>query len=71
MADTREMKVTQQELYDAKIDLAYRDFCADLLVPLNKCRRATFYMPWNCSHERHEYEKCQHHEYLLREKLKK
>ena len=66
MSDDREMKVDQQTLHDAKIDLAYRDFCADLLVPLNQCRRATFYMPWKCGHERHTYEKCQHHEYLRR-----
>ena len=50
------------EMKAAKIDLAYRDFCADLLIPLNKCRRHTFNMPWKCEHERHAYEICQHHE---------
>ena len=53
MGDNRDMKATQEEMKAAKIDLAYRDFCADLLIPLNKCRRHTFYMPWKCEHERH------------------
>ena len=30
------MQATQKELVDAKIDLAYRDFCAHLLIPLNE-----------------------------------
>ena len=66
-----EMKATQQELRDAKIDLAYRDHCAHLLIPLNDCRRKTFFMPYKCQHERHEYEKCQYYEYVRRENLLK
>ena len=58
------MKVTAKELQNARIDLAYRDHCSHLLIPLNKCRRQTFYMPYECSHERHEYEKCQYFEYV-------
>jgi NADH dehydrogenase (ubiquinone) 1 beta subcomplex subunit 7 len=60
--EDRTMKVTQKELQNARIDLAYRDHCSHLLIPLNKCRRQTFYMPYECSHERHEYEKCQYFE---------
>ena len=33
-----------------------------------RCRRKTFYMPWECGHLRHEYEKCQHIEWLKRHK---
>jgi NADH-ubiquinone oxidoreductase B18 subunit (NDUFB7) len=33
---------------NAKLDIGYRDFCAHLLIPLNECRRAAFYMPWSC-----------------------
>jgi NADH dehydrogenase (ubiquinone) 1 beta subcomplex subunit 7 len=100
------MKVTQQELNDARIPLAYRDFCAHLLIPLNKCRavrsclaacvllckravlaitslltlrvaspprlspphphpvQRTFWMPWKCEHERHDYETCEYKEYV-------
>lgn len=40
MADPeRQMKVTAQEMEEARIPLAYRDFCAHLLIPLNKCRQ--------------------------------
>jgi len=33
---------------DAKLPLAYRDSCANLLIPLNRCRFETYYMPWKC-----------------------
>mmetsp|Transcript_18079 Transcript_18079/g.29318 ORF Transcript_18079/g.29318 Transcript_18079/m.29318 type:complete len:81 (-) Transcript_18079:2209-2451(-) len=65
-SDEREMIATQKEMEDAKIDLAFRDHCAHMLIPLNKCRRATYYMPWQCNHERHAYEKCQYLEYKRR-----
>jgi hypothetical protein len=37
----REMKVTQEQMAEARLDLAYRDYCAHLLIPLNRCRRRT------------------------------
>ncbi len=46
----------------AQVDLALRDACAHLLIPLNKCRRATFFLPWKCEDERHGYEACQYAE---------
>ena len=33
---------------DAKLPMQYRDSCAHLLIPLNRCRFETFYMPWKC-----------------------
>jgi len=33
---------------DAKLPLQYRDSCAHLLIPLNRCRFETWYMPWKC-----------------------
>lgn len=33
---------------DAKVPLAYRDSCANLLIPLNRCRFETYYLPWKC-----------------------
>lgn len=39
---------TRQEMSDAKLPLAYRDSCAHLLIPLNKCRPANWYLPWKC-----------------------
>ena len=33
---------------EAKLPLAYRDSCAGLLIPLNRCRVDTYYLPWKC-----------------------
>jgi hypothetical protein len=33
---------------DNKLPLAYRDSCAHLAIPLNKCRFENFYLPWRC-----------------------
>ena len=43
-----EETVTEQEMAAARLPIAYRDTCAHLLVPLNRCRYDTFYMPWKC-----------------------
>lgn len=40
---------TREEMSAARLPLAYRDNCAHLLIPLNDCRRATFYLPWKCT----------------------
>lgn len=61
-----QVPATPEAMMDAKIDIAFRDQCAGLLIPLNKCRRATYYAPYKCEHERHEYEKCQYLEYQRR-----
>lgn len=42
----------------------WRDYCAHKLIPLNKCRRQNFYLPFRCVDERHEYEKCQYYQYV-------
>lgn len=59
------MKATNDEMKAARLDIAYRDYCAHLLIPLNKCRHETFYLPWKCGHERHTYEKCQYVECVM------
>ncbi|XP_060184565.1 NADH dehydrogenase [ubiquinone] 1 beta subcomplex subunit 7 [Lycium barbarum] len=55
---SKKMIATQAELIENKVPLAYRDQCAHLLIPLNKCRQSEFYLPWKCEDERHVYEKC-------------
>lgn len=60
------MIATREEMRDAKLDIGYRDFCAHLLIPLNECRRKSFFLPWKCEHERHVYEKCQYKECVER-----
>lgn len=41
-------EATRAEMSAAKLPLAYRDSCAHLLIPLNKCRPDNWYMPWRC-----------------------
>ncbi|KAI6039210.1 B18 subunit of NADH:ubiquinone oxidoreductase, partial [Pisolithus marmoratus] len=48
---------SQEELKAAKVPVAWRDQCSSLLIPLNVCRRQTYYLPWQCENERHSYEK--------------
>ncbi|KAL8160931.1 hypothetical protein V2J09_012420 [Rumex salicifolius] len=57
---SKKMIATQEEMMEAKVPLAYRDQCAHLLIPLNKCRQSEFYLPWKCENERHTYEKCEY-----------
>ncbi|EJT70159.1 hypothetical protein GGTG_12332 [Gaeumannomyces tritici R3-111a-1] len=59
-------KATREEMRDANLPIQYRDSCAHLLIPLNRCRSATYYLPWKCEDERHSYEKCQYDEFKLR-----
>ena len=49
-----------------KVPLAWRDTCAHLLIPLNKCRRETFWNPNKCGHWRHTYEECEYNAYVQR-----
>ncbi|CBI16848.3 unnamed protein product, partial [Vitis vinifera] len=49
---SKKMIATQEEMVEAKVPLGYRDQCAHLLIPLNKCRHAEFYLPWNSSSPR-------------------
>ncbi|KAI5779260.1 NADH-ubiquinone oxidoreductase B18 subunit-domain-containing protein [Geopyxis carbonaria] len=65
-SSTEPRQLSHAEMSAARLPLAYRDTCAHLLVPLNKCRYDTFYMPWKCEDERHSYEKCQYVEFKKR-----
>lgn len=47
---------------NARLPLGFRDHCSTLLIPLNKCRRETFYFPFKCQDLRHHYEECQYNE---------
>lgn len=33
---------------EARLPMQYRDSCAHLLIPLNRCRQAEYYLPWKC-----------------------
>lgn len=56
----------RQAMANARLPLSYRDSCAHLLIPLNKCRVDEYYLPWKCENERHSYEKCQYEEFKKR-----
>ena len=60
------MKVTLEQMKKHQVPLVFRDYCAHILIPLNECRRETWYSPWKCTDLRHSYEKCQFDEYERR-----
>lgn len=47
-----------------EVPIEWRDYCAHRLIPLNKCRRENYFLPWRCEEERHSYEECQYHQYV-------
>ncbi|KAL4809953.1 NADH-ubiquinone oxidoreductase B18 subunit-domain-containing protein [Aspergillus unguis] len=61
-----ETQATREEMSAARLPLQYRDSCAHLLIPLNRCRQQEYYLPWKCEDERHSYEKCQYDEFKKR-----
>ncbi|MDI1493431.1 MAG: hypothetical protein OHK93_005220 [Ramalina farinacea] len=61
-------RATREEMSAARLPLPYRDSCAHLLIPLNRCRFEEYYLPWKCETERHSYEKCQYEEFQKRVK---
>ncbi|KAJ1550675.1 hypothetical protein HK096_005640 [Nowakowskiella sp. JEL0078] len=63
------MYITQREMANAGIPLAWRDFCAHLLPDLNRCRIDSFYAPWKCEKERVTWQKCQYDDYQRRMRI--
>ncbi len=57
-----EPQVTQQEMADAKVPINLRDYCAHLFIPLMKCRKENYYLPWKCQTEKHAWDECQFQE---------
>ena len=41
-------RATREEMSAARLPLQYRDSCAHLLIPLNRCRFEEYYLPWKC-----------------------
>ena len=60
LGSSKKMIATQEDMVEARVPIPYRDQCAHLLIPLNKCRQAELYLPWKCENERHSYEKCEY-----------
>ncbi|KAM7140926.1 NADH dehydrogenase [ubiquinone] 1 beta subcomplex subunit 7 [Molossus nigricans] len=64
----REMVATQQEMNDAQLVVQQRDYCAHHLIRLLKCKRDSFPNFLACKHERHDWEYCEHLDYVMRMK---
>jgi NADH dehydrogenase (ubiquinone) 1 beta subcomplex subunit 7 len=60
LGSSKPMIASQEEMVENRVPIPYRDQCAHLLIPLNKCRVTEFYLPWKCENERHAYEKCEY-----------
>ncbi|XP_020596321.1 NADH dehydrogenase [ubiquinone] 1 beta subcomplex subunit 7 [Phalaenopsis equestris] len=60
LGSSKPMIATQAEMVEERVPIPYRDQCAHLLIPLNRCRVKEFYLPWKCEVERHAYEKCEY-----------
>ena len=60
LGSSKQMIATREEMVEEKVPMAYRDQCAHLLIPLNRCRSSEFFLPWKCENERHAYEKCEY-----------
>jgi NADH dehydrogenase (ubiquinone) 1 beta subcomplex subunit 7 len=56
------MQVSAEEMAEAKVPLNLRDYCAHLFIPLMKCRKDNYYLPWKCKKEKHAWEECQFQE---------
>ncbi|VCX36770.1 unnamed protein product [Gulo gulo] len=64
----REMVATQQQMNDAQLVLQQRDYCAHYLIRLLKCKRDSFPNFLACKHEQHDWEYCEHLDYVMRMK---
>jgi hypothetical protein len=43
-----DLAATREAMSEARLPIQYRDSCANLLIPLNRCRYETYYLPWKC-----------------------
>ncbi|XP_051898146.1 NADH dehydrogenase [ubiquinone] 1 beta subcomplex subunit 7 [Pristis pectinata] len=64
----REMIATQEEMNAAQLPLSQRDYCAHHLIKFLKCKRDMWPNFLECKHERHDWDKCEHEDYVMRMK---
>ncbi|XP_034960699.2 NADH dehydrogenase [ubiquinone] 1 beta subcomplex subunit 7 [Zootoca vivipara] len=64
----RVMIATQQQMNDAQLPLDLRDYCAHYFLKLAKCKRDKFPNIFGCKHERHDWDYCEHLDYVMRMK---
>ncbi|KAJ8251371.1 hypothetical protein GJAV_G00220630 [Gymnothorax javanicus] len=64
----REMVATQQQMNEAQLPVLQRDYCAHHLLKLLKCKRDNWPNFLACKHERHDWDYCEHQDYVMRMK---
>ncbi|CAH8474721.1 unnamed protein product [Heterobilharzia americana] len=64
----REFILTEEEMMAAGLKPRQRDYCAHILIALNKCRREHTIPRLYCSDLHHQYSQCQREDQLLRRK---
>ncbi|KAK2909384.1 hypothetical protein Q8A67_005221 [Cirrhinus molitorella] len=64
----REMVATQEQMNLAMLPVEQRDYCAHHLLKLLKCKRDNFPNFLACQHERHDWDYCEHQDYVMRMK---
>ncbi|KAE8579750.1 hypothetical protein XENTR_v10024166 [Xenopus tropicalis] len=64
----RVMVASQEQMNLAQVPLEQRDYCAHHLIELMKCKRDMWPNFLACKHERHEWDLCQHEDYVQRMK---
>ncbi|XP_072513311.1 NADH dehydrogenase [ubiquinone] 1 beta subcomplex subunit 7 [Salminus brasiliensis] len=57
---------TQEQMDMALLPLDQRDYCAHYLIKLMKCKRDHYPNFMACGHERHEWDYCEHKDYVMR-----
>ncbi|KAL1005566.1 hypothetical protein UPYG_G00060750 [Umbra pygmaea] len=64
----RVMVATQDQMNLAQVPVVQRDYCAHHLLKLMKCKRDNFPNFMACKHERHDWDYCEHQDYVMRMK---
>ncbi|XP_051763011.1 NADH dehydrogenase [ubiquinone] 1 beta subcomplex subunit 7 [Ctenopharyngodon idella] len=64
----RAMVATQEQMNLAMLPVEQRDYCAHYLLKLMKCKRDNFPNFLACKHERHDWDYCEHQDYVMRMK---
>ncbi|KAK7161112.1 hypothetical protein R3I94_003943 [Phoxinus phoxinus] len=64
----RVMVATQEQMNQAMLPVEQRDYCAHHLIKLMKCKRDNFPNFLACKHERHDWDYCEHVDYVMRMK---
>lgn len=62
------MVASQDQMNLAQLPLEQRDYCAHHLLKLMKCKRDNWPNFLACKHERHDWDYCEHQDYVMRMK---